>query len=183
MPQDPDSYVHRSGRTGRAGRNGVSLLLYNEREERDVRNLESRAQVTFMRDGPPSTSTVMGAAAGLVKRRLEVVQPKVRDYFTEAANEILAKPADEQVEQVARALALVAGKVSLTERSLLTGEDYFTTVMIEAAGGTALTPADAMQVRSLDANPRRLDANPRRLDANPRRQDANPRRLDANPHT
>ena len=83
MPQDPDSYVHRSGRTGRAGRNGVSLLLYSEREQRDVRNLEQRANVRFIRDGPPSTTTVMNAAAGIVPNRLKAVQPKVSDYFKE----------------------------------------------------------------------------------------------------
>ena len=144
MPQDPDSYVHRSGRTGRAGRSGVSLLLYNERENRDVNNLERRAGVKFMRDGPPSTTTVMAAAANLVPRRLAVVQPKVRDYFTHAAEEILAKEPEQALEQVARALALVAGKVSLTERSLLTGEDGMTTLVAETIDGTPLTPNDAM---------------------------------------
>ena len=71
MPQDPDSYVHRSGRTGRAGRTGTSILLYSERENRDVGNLERRANVKFERRGPPSTKTVMQAAAQLVPRRLQ----------------------------------------------------------------------------------------------------------------
>ena len=145
MPQDPDSYVHRSGRTGRAGKHGVSLLLYSERENRDVRNLEQRANVKFQRDGPPSTATVMAAAANLVPRRLAVVQPKVRDYFTELASDLLASDDEEEkLEKVARALALVAGKVSLTERSLLTGEDGMTTLLLEATDQTALTPGDAM---------------------------------------
>ena len=144
MPQDPDSYVHRSGRTGRAGRTGVSLLLYNERENRDVRNLENRANVRFQRDGPPSTSTVMAAAAKLVPRRLAVVQPKVRDYFTEAAQKLLEETDEaEKLEQVARALALVAGKVSITQRSLLTGEDGVITVLLEASD-VNLSPNDAM---------------------------------------
>lgn len=156
MPQDPDSYVHRSGRTGRAGRNGVSLLLYSEREQHEVRRLEQRANVRFLRDGPPSTTTVMAAAAGIVPRRLKAVQPKVKEYFEEAAAEILA--GDDALEQVSRALALVAGKVTLTERSLLTGEDAMTTLLLEATDGTPLTPGDAMSaVSALGSKPDSTD--------------------------
>ena len=146
MPQDPDSYVHRSGRTGRAGRNGVSLLLYSEREQHEVRRLEQRANVQFIRDGPPSTTTVMEAACRVVPRRLTAVQPKVSEYFEDAAKDILAS--DDALEQVSRALALVAGKVTLTERSLLTGEDSMTTLQLEATDGTALSPGDAMSAIS-----------------------------------
>ena len=89
MPQDPDSYVHRSGRTGRAGREGISILLYSEREQRDVRNLEQRANVRFTKAGPPSVTTVMAAAAGLVPRRLTTVDDKVLTYFEESAKAIL----------------------------------------------------------------------------------------------
>ena len=142
LPQDPDSYVHRSGRTGRAGRTGTSLLLYSEREEREVDNLERRANVRFEKSGPPSTSTVMAAAAQLVPRRLKAVEPKVQKYFTAAAAELLA--GDDVIAHVAQALALVAGKVTLTQRSLLTGEEGQTTLLLEAGDGSMLTAGDAM---------------------------------------
>ena len=142
MPQDPDSYVHRSGRTGRAGRNGVSLILYSEREQRELRNLEHRANVRFSKDGPPSIAKVMDAAVGLVPRRLAVVRPKVADYFRESAQALLES--DAAVDDVARALALVAGKADLTERSLLTGEDHMTTLLVKSTDGTPLTPGDVM---------------------------------------
>ena len=80
----------------------------------------------------------MAAAAGIVPRRLAVVQPKVRDYFTDAAQAIL--DGDDSLEQIANALALVAGKVQLVERSLLTGEDHMTTLALTATDGTPLTP-------------------------------------------
>ena len=69
--------MHRSGRTGRAGRTGKSILLYSEREGWDVRNLERRANVQFVRAGPPSVATVMDSAAGLVSRRLATVEESV----------------------------------------------------------------------------------------------------------
>ena len=51
---------------------------------------------------------------------------------------------DAAVDDVARALALVAGKADLTERSLLTGEDHMTTLLVKSTDGTPLTPGDVM---------------------------------------
>jgi len=38
--QDVDSYIHRSGRTGRAGRPGISVVLYQASEMADLGNVE-----------------------------------------------------------------------------------------------------------------------------------------------
>ena len=40
MPTDAETYVHRIGRTGRAGRTGVALLLLTPRERRALRTIE-----------------------------------------------------------------------------------------------------------------------------------------------
>lgn len=39
-PQDVESYIHRIGRTGRAGRNGEALLIITHRERRFIKTLE-----------------------------------------------------------------------------------------------------------------------------------------------
>ncbi|MGC9457644.1 MAG: DEAD/DEAH box helicase [Halothiobacillaceae bacterium] len=39
-PHDPESYTHRIGRTGRAGRSGVAILFVTPREDRIRRNIE-----------------------------------------------------------------------------------------------------------------------------------------------
>ena len=46
-PRDAEGYVHRSGRTGRAGRDGTAVVLYDDREERDVRSLERETAVSY----------------------------------------------------------------------------------------------------------------------------------------
>lgn len=40
LPDDPEVYVHRSGRTGRAGNKGVSIVIVHSREGRKLKELE-----------------------------------------------------------------------------------------------------------------------------------------------
>ena len=40
LPRSPEDYVHRIGRTGRAGRNGLAISLVHHTEFRDVKNIE-----------------------------------------------------------------------------------------------------------------------------------------------
>lgn len=47
LPDQLESYTHRSGRTGRAGRKGVSLAFINPREGRKIQELERKIKVTF----------------------------------------------------------------------------------------------------------------------------------------
>ncbi|KYG73665.1 MULTISPECIES: DEAD/DEAH box helicase [Roseivirga] len=47
LPDQLESYTHRSGRTGRAGKKGISLVLINPREGRKIKDLEKRLKVNF----------------------------------------------------------------------------------------------------------------------------------------
>ncbi|MFP4059095.1 MAG: DEAD/DEAH box helicase [Bacteroidales bacterium] len=40
LPDDPEVYIHRSGRTGRAGKTGVSIAIVHSREESRIKELE-----------------------------------------------------------------------------------------------------------------------------------------------
>ena len=40
LPDDNEVYVHRSGRTGRAGNNGVSIIIAHSREKRKLQSIE-----------------------------------------------------------------------------------------------------------------------------------------------
>ncbi len=60
-PSDPDAYTHRSGRTGRAGRKGVSSMLVTERELGKVSSLLSRARVTWSFAPVPSAESLRGS--------------------------------------------------------------------------------------------------------------------------
>jgi superfamily II DNA/RNA helicase len=64
-PADPKDYLHRSGRTARAGNSGVVVLLTTPSEERDVRKMLGQAGVQVdQRDayaGDPQVAAVTGA--------------------------------------------------------------------------------------------------------------------------
>lgn len=47
LPDQLESYTHRSGRTGRAGRKGISLAFINPRENNKIKELERRLKVNF----------------------------------------------------------------------------------------------------------------------------------------
>ncbi len=47
LPDESEIYTHRSGRTARAGKSGVSAALINTREVRRIRELEKRKNIRF----------------------------------------------------------------------------------------------------------------------------------------
>ncbi|MCS5711592.1 ATP-dependent RNA helicase DbpA [Candidatus Berkiella aquae] len=44
LPSDPESYVHRIGRTGRCGQEGVAISLFNEKEKFKLKTIEEYTQ-------------------------------------------------------------------------------------------------------------------------------------------
>ena len=50
LPEDPETYVHRIGRTGRAGRRGVALTFVTEWQYDEFEDLKRRARVPFRQE-------------------------------------------------------------------------------------------------------------------------------------
>jgi ATP-dependent RNA helicase DeaD len=72
VPSSPDVYVHRIGRTGRAGREGVAITLAEPREHWQLKNIE---RVTKQKIEIGSVPTV----ADLRARRLELTRASLRE--------------------------------------------------------------------------------------------------------
>jgi len=47
LPDDPEAYIHRSGRTGRAGKNGISIAIVHSREGGKIHEIERLANIKF----------------------------------------------------------------------------------------------------------------------------------------
>lgn len=54
LPDDPEVYVHRSGRTGRAGNKGISICLINTREGKRLSTIEKMIGKEFVKQSLPS---------------------------------------------------------------------------------------------------------------------------------
>ena len=72
VPTDPDTYVHRIGRTGRAGREGVAITFAEPREQRLLRMIEKATQQRV-------TVATLPTVADLRHRRLELTRASLRE--------------------------------------------------------------------------------------------------------
>jgi len=80
VPPAPESYVHRIGRTGRAGREGVAITLAEPRERPLLRNIE---RLTGRRLDPQPLPTVEALRA----RRLEQTRAALREAVAAGGTE------------------------------------------------------------------------------------------------
>lgn len=76
LPQDEEYYVHRIGRTGRAGRNGISFSFVFGKEMRKMRDIEKYTKTKLVKHDIPSIADVeekkVNAFFGQVKEVIEV---------------------------------------------------------------------------------------------------------------
>jgi ATP-dependent RNA helicase DeaD len=54
MPDDVETYTHRSGRTGRAGKTGVSIAIVHSKEKGRIRDIERKINKTFVAEKMPT---------------------------------------------------------------------------------------------------------------------------------
>ena len=96
LPKNKESLLHRSGRTGRAGRKGVSVLIVPFRARNRTERLLRNANVGATWDSPPSAEEVL-------KRDNErfLSDPALTETLTEAeagfAQDLLAQHSPEQI--------------------------------------------------------------------------------------
>ena len=145
-PRDVDSYVHRSGRTGRAGKRGVSVLLFNRQQARDIVRIERDLGHGFKFDlvGPPSAEAALKAAAKTSAMACQGIPEETADYFKESAAALLEEY-DNPQDIIARCLAAISRRATeVQSRSLITGELGLATLEMKAAAGRAVAPNEVM---------------------------------------
>ncbi|XP_006820781.1 nucleolar RNA helicase 2-like isoform X2 [Saccoglossus kowalevskii] len=124
-PKDAENYIHRSGRTGRAGRTGVSVCFYKPNEEHVLKLIERRAGIKFRRVGAPQPEDIIKTSADDALKSLDAVPESAIKLFHEAAEKLIEEKGP--VEALAAALALVSGATDVTSRSLLNSDEGYTT--------------------------------------------------------
>ncbi len=74
LPDDTAVYTHRSGRTGRAGKTGVSVAIVHSREKGKIREIEKIIGKTFERKEVPSPQHIIEKQLYNLADRLERVE-------------------------------------------------------------------------------------------------------------
>jgi ATP-dependent RNA helicase DeaD len=120
IPFDGEAYVHRIGRTGRAGRSGDAILFLTPRERRFLGGLERASGQPIELMEVPSNATINQHRLDLMRQRLtQALQtPAGSEEERALLAEILQRVAREQEAQP-EALALAALQLSLRGKPLL----------------------------------------------------------------
>lgn len=71
VPREHESYIHRIGRTGRAGKEGVAITFIAPSEFSRIRRLQSAAQTTLQEISVPTLETIIGTKMGAVSDFIE----------------------------------------------------------------------------------------------------------------
>jgi len=84
IPQNPDSYVHRIGRTGRAGKSGIAITLVTPREYNHLRLIEKTARTIIDRKKLPSQTDVIKAREKNIAKEIAgiISENKHADYVS-----------------------------------------------------------------------------------------------------
>ncbi|WP_342514261.1 DEAD/DEAH box helicase [Sporosarcina sp. FSL K6-1522] len=92
IPQDPESYVHRIGRTGRAGKSGMAVTFVTPREMGYLRIVEETTKKRMTPLTPPSSDeALVGQQRLAVEQLTEIIEKNELSDYTHLASEMLAK--------------------------------------------------------------------------------------------
>ena len=109
-PSEPEIYVHRIGRTGRAGREGISILLITPRERRLQRAIESyTGQRMKPMEIPTNRDLLESRIAQFREQVKETIAAGELDSYARAVDELSAEPGAD-LRLIAAALSRLASR-------------------------------------------------------------------------
>lgn len=106
IPQDPESYVHRIGRTGRAGRTGEAISFVTPREMPHLRLIEKVTKSKMERVVPPSNQeAARGQQQAAAENLIKALSEDNLKAYQDTAKELLDD--NDSISVVAAALSLL----------------------------------------------------------------------------
>ncbi|KAL1212732.1 DEAD-box ATP-dependent RNA helicase 3 [Cardamine amara subsp. amara] len=128
LPNDPETFVHRSGRTGRAGKEGSAILMHTSSQKRTVRSLERDVGCHFEFISPPTVGDLLEASADQLLATLNGVHPDSIKLFSATAQKLIE---EKGTDALAAALAHLSGfSQPPSSRSLLSHEKGWVTLQL-----------------------------------------------------
>jgi len=130
-PKEIDTYIHRAGRTGRAGKSGVCITFYSFRQRDLLDKIEHSTGAKIKKVGMPQPEDIIRASARDISHVFDKVSDSVLNLFDESVKDILQHYKPE--EALGRALAIISGYTkNMQQRSLLSSAEGFVTYIIES---------------------------------------------------
>jgi ATP-dependent RNA helicase DDX21 len=125
-PKDTETYIHRSGRTARAGTSGTCITFYTKKQQGLVNMIESKAGIKFKKIGAPQPEDIIKASAKEAIKGFEKVDEEVLKMFEDTAKYLI--DTEGALKAVSLALAYISGTTEkIKKRSMLTGQEHFVT--------------------------------------------------------
>ncbi len=161
MPFDGEAYVHRIGRTGRAGRNGEAILFVNHRERHFLRNLERAVGQQIDQMEVPSNSLIN-------KSRLEKLQERL------ASSASTGREHEEETTLLKEVLENVGKELEIDSEQLA-----FAALNLAIGSSPLLVQGDENWIKQSSQRVRKNDRREERGNSR-RRNDRDPRQLERN---
>ncbi|WOL19175.1 DEAD-box ATP-dependent RNA helicase 7 [Canna indica] len=130
-PRDVEAYIHRSGRTGRAGNTGVAILLYEPKFKFNVSRIERESGVKFEHISAPQPADIAESAGSEAADAISNVSDTVIPVFRSQAEQLLSSSGLPAVDLLAKALAKAAGFLDIKKRSLLSSMENYVTLILQ----------------------------------------------------
>ena len=110
LPQDTESYVHRIGRTGRAGRNGEAIVMVSGSQRYKLRQIERVTKQSIEVIPPPTAEQINTARVARFKQQIsETIDSQDLSMFAQIITDY-ASESEQPLEKIAAALAVLSQK-------------------------------------------------------------------------
>ncbi|HZH35205.1 MAG TPA: DEAD/DEAH box helicase [Pyrinomonadaceae bacterium] len=159
MPSDTEVYVHRIGRTGRAGRTGTAILFVTPRQQRMKREIE---KYTGQRIEPmklPTNADVAERRMALFKERiLKTLKDEELELYLSLVEELVEESGCDMAEIAAAAARLAGGdkplevKLEPEPEQLARPEGGMVRLFIDVGRNSRVGPADIVGAIANEAN-------------------------------
>lgn len=130
-PKDVDTFIHRSGRTARAGKSGVCIIFFKSQQEFLLPIIEKQAGLSFKRIGAPQPYQIIEKRAMEKVKSMTPLTDEVVEHFQEPVKLLLEQFGGDHERALATALAHLSGYTSVSTRSLLSCAEDFVAYQIE----------------------------------------------------
>lgn len=85
-PKEIDTYIHRAGRTARAGRSGICITLFSKNTEGLLTRIEQKAKFKFKKIGAPQKREIIESSVRDIKQSIAKIDDNIIKYFTESSD-------------------------------------------------------------------------------------------------